>query len=858
MLLDRTMPKATSRALSLLTPAGLAAALLLTGGCKFSPSEPDNGSDSTTTATDGSQALQGPGQGLSVTAQQNATLVDWYLEQAENYAQNNKLESARNQVLKAREISPADERVNRRLAALNAQLGSQVNTFAQQAEIKEERARSRVTNAIAVARRALSRGDYRSALDALQDAELEVEVNSLYEWGELADEVEALLDEARQVQADVTEAEIRQAEAATRAQLADLEREEVRRRRANVDRLLDQAEVAFDNRRFPLAADLALRALEVDPRNRIADTLLKASQKAERDANQSRYYQEIGRRVRELNEQRGRLRIPQNEVLELDEKIADRATIRSANYSVDVAQSPQDIVLLERLATETINEIAFEEEDFSDTSKRIATITDIPIIITPSGREVIDGEGLVVNLQVTAPLSLENLLNQMTSQSPELAWTVFQGTVQITSRAEAGGNNIRKNIDVRDLVFPMTVFVAPKIDSIPTDDAGNFSEVPRTGGELEEKVSAFEIDTLVSTLRDATDPSYWDGDSGAQLEPVDNGHFLMITASPEKLKEVESILYDLRRASASVVTIESKFLTISQNFLQEVGVDFRGLGGAGNPGINATLDDITSGLDDNASQGLDNSGISDPAGSPSSGVFFNDGADGDLRARTENAFSSPLGNVLSSAGGLTQAISFLDDFQIQAIIRAVEKSQDVQELNGQTLTVLNNARGHVAVINQTAYVRDFDVEVAQASFIADPKVDVVQDGIVLDVKPVVKHNRREIVLDLEPTVAELLLPIPTFSTSLAGTTIPVTIQLPQLIIESFATTVTVPDGASILLGGLREVTSVERQAEVPLLAQIPILSFLFKQEGVSDEDRSLTVLLRATLTDVLDTMDSRR
>lgn len=42
-------------------------------------------------------------------------------------------------------------------------------------------------------------------------------------------------------------------------------------------------------------------------------------------------------------------------------------------------------------------------------------------------------------------------------------------------------------------------------------------------------------------------------------------------------------------------------------------------------------------------------------------------------------------------------------------------------------------RAHVAFLNQQAYIRDFDVEVAQSAFIADPKVDVLQSGSVLDV-----------------------------------------------------------------------------------------------------------------------------
>ena len=39
----------------------------------------------------------------------------------------------------------------------------------------------------------------------------------------------------------------------------------------------------------------------------------------------------------------------------------------------------------------------------------------------------------------------------------------------------------------------------------------------------------------------------------------------------------------------------------------------------------------------------------------------------------------------------------------------------------------------MAITQQTAYIRDFDVEVAQAAFIANPVVDVIQSGVVLDV-----------------------------------------------------------------------------------------------------------------------------
>lgn len=68
-----------------------------------------------------------------------------------------------------------------------------------------------------------------------------------------------------------------------------------------------------------------------------------------------------------------------------------------------------------------------------------------------------------------------------------------------------------------------------------------------------------------------------------------------------------------------------------------------------------SLDDVTSGLVNNASRGQGNGGTADPAANPLAGAFFNDGDDGDIRARTENYFRDPddegLVNRTSSASG---------------------------------------------------------------------------------------------------------------------------------------------------------------------------------------------------------------
>jgi general secretion pathway protein D len=860
MLFETFLPKAT-RAL-VLVPA-----FLFAGACSNTPVADGDSSDTSTPPQGGQRSGTSQGQNPQQLEQDRTDLfVETYLQNAEAERRAGNLELARSEVLKAKRLAPTDDRANRLLAAINAELGNEagaIETFGEQSQrmgqIREERARERVSAQVARAREALDQQDFDRAIDELRRAEIEIEVSRYVDWNGLDEQVGALLEQARQERAANEEALLAQSRAEVERQLIEVERERARRRRESVEMSVDRAARAFDARRFQLSAEFAQRALDLDPQNDTALTILNAAQKARRDEKNDRYYRELSMRIRRMIEAEDRSRIPQTETLQIDLATWERASARAADTEFRSTLPVENEALRERLGTETVTNLSFDDEAYDEVKTRLQTITNLPIIITPAARDVIDSEGLTLTMQITSPISVENLLQQMVSASAELAWTIREGVVEITSRELAGGDNVGRVVDVRDLVFPQTQFTPPQIDSIPVDDGGGFDAAPRTGGELDEPIIPFEVDGLVSTLQDATGRDYWEA-GDARLEPIEAG-YIYVVANARQQQRIDDVLRDLRRFSTSVVTIESKFLTITQNFLQEIGVDFTGLGGAGNPGTVVPLDDITNGLDDNSGSGLDNGGTGDPGANPFAGFFFNDGGDGDVRGRTQNLFSNPLGSALSSTGGLTAALTWLDDVELQAIVRAVEKQQDVQELNSQNLTVLNNGRGHVAVINQTAYIKDFDVEVAQAAFIADPKVDVVQDGVVLDVKPTVNYDRKTITLDLQPTVAQLLLPIPTFSTSLAGTTQPVTIQLPILIVQSFQTTATVPDGGSILIGGLRKIATTERQAEVPVLGKIPILGFLFRQEGVSDERSNLAVLVRATITDVLDRMtefDRRR
>jgi len=294
------------------------------------------------------------------------------------------------------------------------------------------------------------------------------------------------------------------------------------------------------------------------------------------------------------------------------------------------------------------------------------------------------------------------------------------------------------------------------------------------------------------------------------------------------------------------VSIETRFVTVSDNFLRDVGVDLRGLGddslgtGTAGKGTQATFDDVLVGT------GAAPLGIGTNA---DAGVFYNfiHGAQ-DLRARVENLYDVALGKpgVLLPTGGTSIQATYLDDTQVEAILRAVEKSERSTQVVAPRVTAYNAQRSNVQVLNQVSYISDYDVEIAQLAQIGDPIVQQLRDGIILDIRPVISADRRYITMELRPTVAVLQRPIQTFSTTLSNGP-PVSIQLPEIRIQRVRTTVTVPDGGTLMLGGLRFYQEQRLENSVPFLADIPILSFFWSRQGTFIERRNLFILLKATI-----------
>lgn len=68
-------------------------------------------------------------------------------------------------------------------------------------------------------------------------------------------------------------------------------------------------------------------------------------------------------------------------------------------------------------------------------------------------------------------------------------------------------------------------------------------------------------------------------------------------------------------------------------------------------------------------------------------------------------------------------------------------------------------------------------------------------------------------------------------------------QLPTFAFTTVATTVSVPDGGTVLLGGVKRLREGRRERGVPLLSKVPYVNRLFRNVGIGRDAQSLMMMV---------------
>ncbi len=195
---------------------------------------------------------------------------------------------------------------------------------------------------------------------------------------------------------------------------------------------------------------------------------------------------------------------------------------------------------------------------------------------------------------------------------------------------------------------------------------------------------------------------------------------------------------------------------------------------------------------------------------------------------------STLGNLgVATSGGLV-ATYITDSKLFQALLNMFAQKNKVKILSTPTLLVLNNHPAsidvgtQVPVINSQATSINVPSPTGGAGIIQS--VQYVNTGIILNVLPTIETNNLvNLNIYQEDSSAE--------PNNTSG------INSPIILTRNINTTVVVPNGGTVILGGLISQQKGTGISEIPILGDIPVLGNLFKNTSINNTKTELIIML---------------
>jgi type II secretory pathway component GspD/PulD (secretin) len=374
---------------------------------------------------------------------------------------------------------------------------------------------------------------------------------------------------------------------------------------------------------------------------------------------------------------------------------------------------------------------------------------------------------------------------------------------------------------------------------------------------------------LIDLIKNAIKPETW-ADRGGKgtIDYFPLGMALVINQTPDVQEQVQDLLDALRRLQDLEVAVEVRMISLEEAFFERIGIDFQ---------MNIKTDRITQGFEPQVvtQQFKPANFINDPfprrviAGvqPAGSGLSFSpspmSALTPDLDIPIHNSSFSyaipPFGafpNIPGSNGGLSMGLAFLSDIQLFMFMEAAQGDRRTNIMQAPKLTLFNGQTATIQIQDFQWFVTNVQVVQNGGQVVFVPQNQPIPLGVNLAIQAVVSADRRFVRLNIAPTMSNLasatvpLFPVttfivPVFEGGAQGQPVPFTqfIQQPTLTTITIQTTVSVPDGGTVLLGGLKLMNEGRNEFGPPVLSKIPYLNRLFKNVGYGKDTSSLLLMV---------------
>ncbi len=201
--------------------------------------------------------------------------------------------------------------------------------------------------------------------------------------------------------------------------------------------------------------------------------------------------------------------------------------------------------------------------------------------------------------------------------------------------------------------------------------------------------------------------------------------------------------------------------------------------------------------------------------------------------------------AISTAGGGAKA--FYADRHIQALLEAIQQKGYGRILARPKLLVNDNEEGVIKSEEETSIVRE-ETQVIPGTAATAPTYttqvgfETYKAGITLTITPhISKGTQLQLTVNLNRTDFRLRpdYEITSGGEKRSGPT------PPDLLSSDVTSKVTVPDGTTIILGGLETLKQTKGGAKVPILGDIPLVGGLFRSVANNDTQSRLYVFVKA-------------
>ncbi len=428
-----------------------------------------------------------------------------------------------------------------------------------------------------------------------------------------------------------------------------------------------------------------------------------------------------------------------------------------------------------------------------------------------------------------------------------------QPTNQLAMAQQLGGNN------------PNNPFGGALLNGY--ESGGTRTGIPTygtVGGQPLGGVTEADFQPLIDLIQGTIQPDSWQdtGQGLGTVQPFVPNLSLIVSQTQEIQDQIQDLLKKLRELNDVQIVVEVRFISLADNYFERIGIDF-------DFAIN------------------DNSQVVDPfADKPTGGstIIGRDGIDSRPFTPTSDldikflqgsfAAAEPIFGGFQAASAANFGFAILSDIEVFFLIQASKGDQRTNITQAPTVTMFNGQSASVNDGSARPFVTSVIPVVGDFAVAHQPVITILPDGTNLNVTAVVSDDRRFVRLQLVPFFSQVT-EVETFTfdgsttterstnsvlddlldivdggagaddsdDEIATTTQGITVQLPVLAFTSVNTVVSVPDGGTVLMGGVKRMREGRTEQGVPFLSNVPYVNRLFKNVGIGHETSNLMMMV---------------